>query len=79
MPKIWGIMKKNKNVEVEWIDSITTHGWRDYEPVDMNCRIVGILIDNNKENIVIAQNESVLGYGDYMTIPKVAVKRVRKL
>lgn len=72
---------KNKYpaVEVEWIDSMKSSGWHDFKKSDMRCRSVGILYDNTKDRIVIAQNKSSVGFGDYMEIPKAAVTRIRKL
>jgi hypothetical protein len=35
--------------------------------------------DETDEWLVIAMNYSEFGYGDYMTIPQVAVKHIKKL
>jgi len=74
-------MKEVKRVEVQWVDSISSGSWHDYdkEDVDMSCTSVGMLIENSKDRMVLALNQSAYGFGHYITIPKTAVRRVRKL
>jgi len=71
--------KKKPAVEVEWIDSMGSSGWHELKNADLRCRTVGILYEKKKDRIVIAQNESVHVYGDYIEIPVSAVKKIRKL
>lgn len=71
--------KQNKPVVVEWDDSMSSSGWRDYEKSDMVCYTVGMLHKDEKDRVVIAQNKSAYGFGDYMEIPKVAIKKIKRL
>ena len=71
--------KKIKPVRVDWVDSMGHSGWRDYEPAEMSCVSVGMLYKENKDSIVIALNKSAYNHGDYMEIPKVAIKSITKL
>jgi len=74
--------KKNlvgKPVIVEWIDSMSSSGWHDHRVTDMGCTTVGHYHSEYDDRIVVALNRSSCGCGDYMEIPKVAIKKVRRL
>jgi len=71
-------------VVVDWIDSVGQGHWGEYdEKTDMRCTSVGFLLKKDKTRIVLAMNKShqgaTPGYGHYMTIPALAVKKIRKL
>ncbi len=71
---------KTKPVVVRWIDSMGTSGWNNLDkPTDMECTSVGHLIKKTKDRVTIAMNRSHYGNGDYMEIPMIAVKSIRKL
>ena len=72
--------QKINPVMVDWIDSIGQSGWGSYDHVtDMRCTSVGHLIKRDKNGIVLALNKSAYNHGDYITIPAVAIKKVRRL
>lgn len=68
-------------VAVEWVDSNSTGGWdNDHKPTDMSCISVGILIQMLPDRIILAQSREADGWhGDFIEIPRVAVKKLRKL
>lgn len=79
-------------VEVEWLDAASHRGWRDIEELQKadpqpheggsfeNVRTVGYLCRNDAERVVICQNIAPDGRAAHtMAIPKVWVKRVRRL
>lgn len=70
-------------VEVSWVDSASTNGWRGkQEPDDVpcKCRTVGYLLKRTKRTLTVAQNLSEFGStGEWMQIPAAVVKRVRRL
>lgn len=70
---------KTAPVIVRWVDSMKASGWHDYKETGMECTSVGHLIKKTKERVVIAMNRSTCGDGDYMEIPMVAVKSVKRL
>lgn len=71
--------KKIKPVRVDWVDSIGADGWHDHQPSDMSCVTVGMLYNETKHSVVIALNRSAYKHGDYIEIPKVAIKSITKL
>lgn len=67
-------------VIVKWVDAISAPGWRDYEKANIECISIGHLVSKDKDMIVICQNRSAEGGGgDFMSIPIVAIKSVKKL
>ena len=67
-------------VLVEWIDSVKDSGWMDMPPdTDLRCATFGMLVHNDKHRVVVAQNRSAYGFGDYMSIPTSAVRRITRL
>ncbi len=68
-----------KIIHLEWVDSTSMQGWvNDYKTPNVNCVSVGLLVSENKESITIASNKSLgfeNAYGQYMTIPKCAIKK----
>jgi hypothetical protein len=73
--------KQNKLVlvRVDWIDSTQQFGWGEYQETDMLCTSVGILVEKRKDKIVLAQSWSEEQLATYMTIPMVAVLKIRTL
>lgn len=73
-------LKQGDLVVVQWVDSIKTHGWVDIpQDIDTSCQTVGMFIQKQHNYITIALNKSAYGYGDYMSIPLCAVKKIRRL
>lgn len=69
-----------KPVLVEWIDSIGVSGWHHvHEKSNMNCVSVGHLIKKDTDRIIICLNKNDQQHGELMEIPKVAIKKIRKL
>jgi hypothetical protein len=71
-------------VKVVWVDSFKTTGWLQYPGTGRGlgyCETLGyrMIDDETDEWLVIAMNYSEFGYGDYMTIPQVAVKHIKEL
>ncbi len=69
-------------VIVDWIDSSQISGWHfqsDIEPPDLRCSSIGHLIDKNDKTVTLALNINGDCYGQMITIPMFAVKRIRKL
>lgn len=73
--------KKCKIVIVEWVDSMGSSGWHDYTETNMDCVSAGHLIAVKKDRVVIAMNKSMHNstYGDYMEIPKAAIKKISRI
>jgi hypothetical protein len=68
-----------KIVKVKWIDSMGTAGWGEGDSSDMRCCTVGILHKKTKKSVIIALNQSAYGRGHFIEIPKVAIKKIKKL
>ena len=76
----------SKLVEIEWVDSCTEGGWSSQENY-LNraqptiCRSIGYLLMKNKEKVAVVQTmSSSTGHvADSMTIPMVAVRKMRIL
>ena len=66
-------------VIVRWVDSMGASGWHEYKPSAMECTSVGHLISKTKDRVTICMNHSHYGKGDYMEIPTIAIKSIRKL
>lgn len=66
-------------VVVTWNDAFAQPGWDDYEEGPLECVSTGFLIRDSKESIVLAQNFNQFQFGEYMTIPKGMVKKIKKL
>lgn len=66
-------------VRVDWIDSVGTSGWRDIPDSDPRCISVGHHLGKKDGLLKIAMNKSAYGYGDYMSIPIVTVRRLTVL
>jgi hypothetical protein len=70
---------KGDLVKVDWIDSVGSGGWRDEPMTDPRCVSVGHHLGKKNGLLRIAMNKSAYGYGDYMSIPAVAVRKVTLL
>ena len=66
-------------VRVDWIDSMATPGWGEFNKPDLKCVSAGILFEQDKDSLTIIQNRSAYQDGEYMTIPRRAIKRVKTL
>ena len=71
--------KEKPAVEVRWIDSMKSSGWHEHKLSNLECRSVGILYEKHKDRIVLALNSSQYVHGDYIEIPMIAVKKIRRL
>ena len=76
-------VKKFQLVQVTWIDSYSSVGWKGSQKAEaspLTCYTVGHLITSNRSGVVVAANSDEQGHtGDWMTIPRSCVKRVRRL
>lgn len=74
-------MKQWPLVEVHWVDSAFTAGWRRAPAQLSNCRTTGYLVHKNKRFINIAMNSDAPDetYGEVMAIPRSCVKKIRRL
>lgn len=79
-------MKIGTRVEVRWIDSAFHRGWssasqKRNEMATSECRTVGYFIASDKVAVKLAMNMADKGenYGDGISIPRVAVKKMRRL
>lgn len=89
MKKKWSL----KPVEVWWRDSTTLKtywkmfedGIRDARDLDLGIRTVGILVEKNKDRVIISQSISIEGknvfgqMGGFLVIPREAIIEIRKL
>lgn len=68
-------------VVVEWLDSNSTSGWgHDHKQTDLSCISVGLLVHEFRDRITLAQSKEAGGdYGDFLEIPRVAVRKLRRL
>lgn len=70
-------------IRIDWIDSMGNTGWRDIPTqIDMRCVSVGFFVHQAKDRVVIAKNYAHdqdpkrVSWGDFMTIPKVAIQKI---
>ena len=77
--------KNIKLVIVEWEDSNFLHGWRDKrdvlerQQISSYCVSAGILLKQDKKEIRLAQSISGENVADIISIPQLAIKRIRQL
>lgn len=74
--------KRPKKVMVKWEDSAATSGWYDLDRKPYGavmCYSAGWLIEDTKKHVVLALNWNEGQCGDYMTIPRSAVRKVKRL
>lgn len=78
--------KKVKVLLIDWLDSCSSHGWKNSNEVECEvsrCQSVGFLVAENEVCIVLALNRTTqAGYkpfGDLITIPRPAIIRKRLL
>ena len=73
--------KKDKLVEVVWLDSSFTAGWRPRTTYSTpeTCRTVGFLTHKDKLCINVSMNTSPESRGETMAILRVNVKSIRKV
>ena len=78
--------KKYQPVEVEWVDSFRTGGWRDIKEyreltVTPTIKSVGYLLKSNRTVVTLIQSHDPThnNMTDSITIPRSAVKSVRRL
>ncbi len=70
---------------VEWVDSNSWGGWHGKQEMkddasNLKCCTVGMLISETAELVNIVQSSSAMGsFDSRMTIPRVAIKRMRRL
>lgn len=72
--------KSHVPVIVSWIDSVQSLGCGElHSPSDMTCVSSGFLVSKTKDRITLAMNWDGAEFGQYMEIPRVAVKKLRRL
>lgn len=78
--------KKLPIVEVAWVDSLRTGGWRDVKEymeltVSPTIKSVGYLLKSNRTVVTLIQSHDPThnNMTDSITIPRSAVKSVRRL
>jgi len=68
---------------VEWVDSSYIAGWKDKKDFDVDlakCFSTGLAIDESDDAITLVLSGGDTGqWSQSMTIPKVAIKRIREL
>ena len=71
---------------VSWLDSKGSPGWKHSDELETNlamCQTVGFYVTESKESITLALNRDLTGenapFGDLITIPKVTIKKKKKL
>jgi len=76
-------LKQYNEYYVEWVDSVGTSGWEHIESLapmpTARVRTLGFLIENNKDSIIIAMSISQKGLFSRLSIPKVAIKKVKRV
>lgn len=79
-------IRKTPKVYVEWIDSYAQHGWRHEDDLgnsqtfDSRIVSIGFLIKDTAEFITISNSVGTGGsINDPLTIPKVAIKKLKKI
>ena len=74
-----------KVILIEWEDSSFLHGWRDKRDVveckqiSNHCVSAGILLKQDKKEICLAQTLSGENIANIISIPNLAIKRIRQL
>ena len=68
---------------IDWIDTATTSGWQD-KSLASCCQnqSVGFYVKEDKISMTIALSkaeEGFIPYGDYITIPKVCIKKKKQV
>lgn len=66
---------------IEWVDSSSNSGWHEPGNEDIaHCITVGVVYSENSERITLFTSKSHFGnHCDSISIPKVCIKRIRKL
>lgn len=81
MPKFIQI-DKSPVVYIEWVDSQITYGWTSKEDDDLPALIksVGILVSEFKHCVTISTSKSSNEkFTDKLTIPKICIKKYKRL
>ena len=83
MAQQWPLTKR---VEVEWMDSCATGGWKSVETHLKNsglliCRTLGYLVEETEVHLLIAQSQShdTKNVSDTIAIPRAMVRRFRRI
>jgi hypothetical protein len=68
-------------VRVTWLDSVMSPGWVNESPLgdNMEHESVGYLVAKTKDRIVLAQSRGAYSIGQHLTIPRCAVKSIKRL
>lgn len=85
-------MKLKDLIEITWVDSSTTEGWRFTDTIDFHddlihtIRTVGFLIKKDDKYISVTHSYQLKEYddgsfcaGSFITIPMVSVKKIKKI
>ena len=78
--------KPNNILLIDWVDSCGETGWGDTESLVcdvIECQTIGFYVAENERGITLALNRAdddrVLAYDSIMTIPKVAITRIKRI
>jgi hypothetical protein len=73
-------------VEVWWVDTETSVGWRDHAELKMArtgplmlCCSVGYLVEDNHDRVIIIQSFSETSHAERTIIPKAVVTKIVKV
>lgn len=84
-------MKKKalKVISVDWIDSSSNGGWMPMKdrayPLNLKCSTIGYLIHEDRESVRVSSSiafdndEAADSFNAAITIPRVAITRIRRL
>jgi len=82
-PKEKGYLDLIKMVKVTWVDSKHVFGWHHQDDVKdlaaIVCESVGFLLEDNLEELKLAQSLSGESVGNLLAIPKIVVKEIKEL
>lgn len=76
-------MKRGTKVTISWVDSSSASGWQSDPQQDLRCESTGYFVSQTKDSITIALNRSFdpmsIEFGQFITIPKVAVTKIKRI
>lgn len=70
---------------IEWVDSNMNHGWRTKGEIarkkeHLSCYSIGFLIEETDDTVSFSASWDLTdGFADAMTIPKVAITKMREV
>ena len=73
---------KHHLVLVEWDDTITHHGWKEYKDIEIApepCLSVGWVLKSDKKSLTLSAMKSKDGCAERQIIPRGCIRSIRKL